>query len=481
VTKLAQDFPAPAPEQWQRLTERVLKGASADTLESETLDGLRIRPLYRPGPGPRLEARPATGSDPERPWDLRVGLGRRGAAGANSEALEHLRGGAASLLVNLDPREGGLAALDPDTLALVLDGVLLELAPVALDAGLHGPLAANALAVLAKGAPNAKLAFHLDPASFLLRHGRTPGPAAAHLSAAVQTGLRHMGAYPHAQLFMASGRVVHEAGGSEAQELGVMLASLIDWLRALEAAGLPPEQAAARIVIGLSSDAQVFLSVAKLRAARAMVARVFDQIGVSHRPVIEVRSSRRMLASRDLWTNLLRLTAAAFAAGTGGADAVVLDGFTEPLGGESDLARRQKRNIQLVLMEEAHLGRVDDPMGSSAFIESLTDDLARAGWAFMQRIEAAGGLWQASESGLISDGVMDSRERLLAEVRDGRRPVLGVTLYPDAHEQVPGVDVEPRLDESLWPEVRHDGPDSRCPALEPVRLEQVAPDTEAAQ
>ena len=221
-----------------------------------------------------MRARPGLSSDRDRPWDLRTLVDHPDPARANVLAHEALANGAASLLLRLAPSgEAGVAAGSQDDLARALDGVLLDLAPVALDAGFMGAEAANWLAVLAKGAPEAPLAFHLDPLSAFAREGRSAGPVAAHVNAAAQAGARHAGAYPRASLFLASGRFVHEAGGTEAQELGVMAAAVVAYLRALEAAGIAPAEGLKRIVLGRSADARYPVQIAKQRAARAIWAR----------------------------------------------------------------------------------------------------------------------------------------------------------------------------------------------------------------
>ncbi|MEH6665852.1 MAG: methylmalonyl-CoA mutase family protein, partial [Brevundimonas sp.] len=164
----------------------------------------------------------------------------------------------------------------------------------------------------------------------------------------------------------------------------------------------------------------------------------------------------------------LRLTAAAFAGAVGGAQAVVLDPFTAPLGGENALARRQARNTQLILMEESHLGRVADPAGGAFFFEQLTDDLARAGWARFQAIEAEGGLAAALLSGSLSEDVTKAREALIAAARDGSAPILGVSLYPAGEDPVT---IDPRPDHAVpAPDVRQAGPDDAGAPFAPVRL-----------
>jgi methylmalonyl-CoA mutase len=138
-----------------------------------------------------------------------------------------------------------------------------------------------------------------------------------------------------------------------------------------------------------------------------------------------------MLAALDPWPNLLRLTAAGFAGAVGGADAVVLDGFTRASGRPDAFARRQARNTQIVLMEEAHLGRVDDPAAGSWFLDARTRDLAEAGWAEFQRIEREGGVVASLKGGAIQMRVAASRQTLQAAFDQGAGQIIGVTKFVD--------------------------------------------------
>jgi methylmalonyl-CoA mutase len=469
---LAADFEAPSSETWRRLVEKSLKGADPSGLISRTYDEIEIAPLYPvEGAAPLRPARAASG-DPERPWDLRAAVDHPDPARANAVSLKELAGGAASLLVRLDPSAmDGAAVADQNGLARVLDGVLLDVAPVALDAGWFGPVAADALAVLAKGAPNAPLAFHMDPISAFAEAGSSPGPVEAHVAAAANTAARHAPAYPRATAFLASGRVVHEALGSEAQELAFATAAALAYAKAQVSAGLTLAEAFERIVLGLSADGTYFVQIAKLRAARLLWARLTEACGAPAPAQIEARSSRRMLAKVDPWVNMLRLTAAGFAAGVGGADAVVLEPFTRPLGFATDFARRQARNTQLILMEEASLGRVVDPAAGSAFVERLTEDLARAAWAEFQAIEAEGGLVAALRTGRLQAAVARVAEARRADVASEAAPLLGVTLHPNPDEAAVATEAVDRaaLALSLDPP-RLPGPDDACAALRPERL-----------
>jgi methylmalonyl-CoA mutase len=471
VIPLADAFPAPTREAWLKLVDKTIGGADFDaTLVRRTDDGLPIQPLYEAGTS-AAPARPARAPhDSERPWDVRTLVAHPDPARANAEARADLEGGASSVVFRLDPTgQAGVAVGSAEGLARVLGDIVLELASVAVEAGFLGPQAADWLGAAAKSSPGARLEFGLDPLGAMAQAGSSPGPIEAHLISAATVAARLAESYPKARLFLACGRVAHEAGGGEAIELGFAAASALAYAKALVRAGLSMDEAFARIGLGLAVDGDYFISIAKLRAARAIWSRIAGACGAFAPARIEARSSQRMIARRDPWTNMLRLTEAGFAAALGGADAVVLGCFTDALGLPTAFARRQSRNIQLVLMEESGLGRVLDPSGGAWCLETLTDELARAGWAAFQAIEAAGGAAAALASGHVAREVEAVRAQRQAAIAEGKIKIVGVTAYPNPGE--PGVEVEtPGAHAVQGPSPRLPGPDATCPPLTPVRL-----------
>jgi methylmalonyl-CoA mutase len=481
IIPLADDFAAPSREAWLKLVDKTLKGADVSSLTRRTDDGLPIEPLYQ-ADNAAAPARPVRGpSDGERAWDVRVLVAHPDVVRANAEVLSDLEGGASSAILRLDPTgASGVAVGSADALARLLEGVVVELASVGLDAGFLGAQAADWLSAAAKASPGARLEFNLDPLSALAQAGSSPGPIEAHVIAAANTGARLADPYPKARLFQASGRVVHEAGGGEALELGFAASAALTYAKALVRSGVTMDEAFARIALGLSIDGDYFVSIAKLRAARAIWSRIAAACGASAPAWIEARSSRRMLARKDPWTNMLRLTEAGFGGAVGGADAVVLGNFTDAIGLPTAFARRQSRNTQLVLMEEAGLGRVADPAGGAWFLETLTDQLARAGWSSFQAIESEGGLAAALASGHVGrlvDAVRDARQ---AAIREGTVKIVGVTAFPNPTEGPVAIETpEAGAFATTAPSPRLPGPDAACPALTPVRL--AGPFEEAAQ
>lgn len=471
IIPLASAFGRQHRDDWLALVDKSLKGRALESIASKTRDGITVQALYRAEDAVAAPVRAQAG-DPARPWELRTEVRHPDPSRANAEILKDLEGGGASVVLRLDPTgRNGVAIGSQADLGKALSGVLLDLAPVALDAGFSGPEAADWLAALAKNAPAAPLGLNLDPLSALAIAGASPGPIDSHVVAAATTAVRLSRAYPKAALFMASGRAAHEAGATEAQELAFAAAAGLTYAKALTRAGLAVDEAFARITLSVAVDGEYFLGVAKIRALRLVWARIVAATGASATAVIEARSSRRMLARYDAWTNLIRLAAAGFAGAVGGADIVTLGAFTDAAGLPTAFARRQARNTQLILMEESHLGRVADPAGGAWFLEALTDRLARTAWAKFQAIEAAGGLAAALTSGQIAGDIEEAAQARAGAIARRKEGLIGVSLYPALSETPSEVEAaDPAQFATAAPDPRKPGPDSQCPPLVPSRL-----------
>lgn len=458
-------FPVPTPAEWRASAEKALKDKPIESLLHLDADHLPIRPLYADATGVTPLFTPRTTDAEGRAWDLRTQVEGEDPEVVSAAVLTDLEGGAASVILS------GAVTEDAERLTRALNNVALELAAVGLDAGLNGPAAADALGAVAKGSPRAKLMLHLDPIGAYASAGGSPRAIADHVAEAAATAARHAKTYPDASLFLASGRAVHEAGGSAAQELGFTAAAAVVYLRAAIDAGLSAEQALKGVVLGVSVDAEYFDSLAKVRALRLIWASIAKAFGLETPANIEARSSRRMLAARDPWPNLLRLTAAGFAGAVGGADAVVVDAFTRASGRPDASARRQARNTQLVLMEEANLGRVDDPAAGSWFLDARTHDIADAGWTEFQRIEREGGLLASLKGGAVQHRVSTARDSLIAIYANGARQIIGVTKFVDPDVRLAPVEDAPAATSQSLTDA--------CEPLTPIRL--AAAFEEAAQ
>ena len=440
---LASDY-SPTRQAWLAAVDKVLKGKDFDkVLVSATLDDLLIQPLYTaddvataydedgfPGFYPLLRGATAA-PRVDGQWDIRTRTVHPDIKTANAQILDDLANGATSveLVLDLGAWEG-VSVRSSDDLAAALDGVLLDVAPVALQAGPHGVTAAAWLldVLAARGVSGVDAAGDLgiDPVGALVTGGQAPLDLGGAIALAdPSTRLR---------VFTASGAPACDAGASEAQEIGYILAVGVHYLRALIDAGV--SNPGAQITLEVTADVDVFATVAKIRALRHCWATILDALD---QPVDSTRivavSADRWLTEVDPWVNILRGTAATLGAVVGGADTVTLAAFDSASGLPGDLGRRLARNTQLLLQDESGIGRVLDPAGGSWYVESLTDELAAAGWKFFQRIEAAGGVLEAiDEIGADIAVVADRRD---AQIATRKRPITGVSEFPLLGEQRP--------------------------------------------
>jgi methylmalonyl-CoA mutase len=229
--------------------------------------------------------------------------------------------------------------------------------------------------------------------------------------------------------------VIHDAGGSEVQELAFVLACGIAYLRALEGAGIPLEQAQGMVYARLAADADQFLTMAKFRALRLLWARIETACGLAPKPLfIAADTAWRMLTQRDAYVNMLRAAMATFAAGLAGANAITVLPHTLALGLPDQFARRVARNTQLLLLEESNLAKVSDPAAGAGGIEALTSELCTAAWALFQETEKAGGVFAALQQGLIQGKVAATRNARAANIARRRDVLTGASEFPNLHE-----------------------------------------------
>lgn len=425
---------------WERAAAAVLRKARRmsdddpddrvwSKLTRPTLDGVGVLPL-----GTRTDlADLVTAGRPTRQgdWDIRAHLGvadTADAAAGHELLLTDLTGGVTSLWL-------GVTA-DTD-LARLLDEVLLDLAPVVLDAPADPVAAATALTTVLTDrdcAPAPGTNLGADPVSARLRGSAAEGADAEADLVTVAELARAAGTLG----VVVDATTAHELGASDGQELGYSMAVAVAYLRTLTDAGLTVDDVVALIEFRYAATDEQFPTIAKLRAARRLWARVLELCGAQPSAQRQhVVTSRPMMSRYDSHTNMIRTTIACFAAGVGGADALTVLPFDSPLGRPEALGRRVARNTSALLISESHLARVADPAGGAYAVERLTDDLAVAGWAELGRIDAAGGILAALDDGSVLARIDETVTQRESQVVRRRRPFTGLTEFPNLAETPP--------------------------------------------
>ncbi len=412
-------------------------------LDSPTYEGFPVRPLYT-----ALDERPESplpgqwpytrGADARRDvlsgWKVAEQFPLAASSGTsetNGALLLALTEGTSALVLRV-----GSAAAELDRM---LDGVYLDLVPVLLDAGEQYVAAADAVLALVADLDDeqrGRLSLDLgaDPFTAPLSGRPTVGTdevIAIARRTAGQTGVRAI---------TVDGPALHNLGASASWELAGAVAAGVSYLRLLTEAGLSVSDALRHISFRFAADDDQFMTIAKLRAARRLWARVAEVAGdgAAGAAVVHAVSSAPMMSRRDPWVNMLRTTLAAFAAGVGGADTVLVAPFDAAIPGglpgtATTFTRRMARNTQLLLLEESHLGRVLDPSAGSWFVEDLTAQLADQAWAHFQDLESRGGFVAAREH--LSEQIAAVREARADDIAHRRTALTGVNEFPNLAEK----------------------------------------------
>lgn len=428
-------FPAFDQGRWRALAEKALAGADFDqALASRTDDGLRIDPLYeRSAP-----ARAVPGADASRHGAITQRLDDPDPARANAQAREDIAQGATglSLVFEGSPNAFGFGLpATAEALSQALDGIALDKTYLRVDAHPQSrPTADWLVALLTKRRADLSklnLSFGIDPAAVFGGTGQLRMSIEA-LQASMPQSLAHFFAFGvPGVLLEADGRVFHNAGATEGQELGTMLASAVSHLRMFEEARQALIYAAPHIGFALSVDQDQFMSMAKLRAMRKLWTKAQEACSIQPSPaIIHAETSYRMMTLNDPETNILRTTIAGFAAATAGADSISILPYTIAHGLPDAFARRVARNTMLVMEGESRVDFVADPAAGAGSVEALTDALCEAAWTEFQRIETEGGVLKSLLDGRLQARIGEASEARAAAYRSGKRTLIGTTLYP---------------------------------------------------
>lgn len=452
--QLAGDFAVPTRQDWEAEVLKVLnrkrpegKELSIDQalqrLRTTTVDGVGIEPLYTESDAPLgyPGLMPFTRGTTVRAgggWDIRALHEDPDVATTHAAILEDLLKGATSVWLRVG--EGAIAVAD---LPAVLEGVQPGLAAVAVTSVDAQAEAADALVAFWRASGDAAKIWGnlgIDPLGAAAITGEP-----ADLSGIAEPVKTCMAEFPYARALIVDTLAYDNAGAGDVELLAYAVATGLEYVRALDAAGIPPAQGFGQVVFRVPASADQFSTIARLRALRRLWARIGEVLDVpeADRGAMQhAVTSWRMVTRDDPYVNLLRGTIATFAAAVGGAEIVTTLPFDTAHGLPNEFSRRMARNTQLLAAEESNLGKVTDPAGGSWYVEELTDELAVKAWDAFQAIEAAGGMAAALADGTIAAQIATVGDARAKRLATRKQPITGVSMFPLADE--PELQARPR-------------------------------------
>ena len=456
----------PSKSDWKLLASKESRGKD---LSKETFEGIRLSTVYGPDeaegihsgyPGVAPFTRgPYATMYAGRPWTIRQYAGFSTAEESNAFNRRNLAAGQKGLSGAFDlathrgydsdnPRvagDVGMAGVAIDTvedMKLLFDGIPLDKMSVSMT--MNGAvLPVMAFFIVAgeeQGVPHATLTGTIQNdilKEFAVRNTYIypPEPSMRIVSDIIAYCAAEM---PKFNSISISGYHMHEAGATAVQELAYTLADGMEYVRCAKADGLDIDDFAPRLSFFFGIGMNLFMEVAKLRAARTLWHRIMTGLGAqkdeSKRLRTHCQTSGVSLTEQDPYNNIIRTTIEALAAVLGGTQSLHTNSFDEAIALPTDFSARIARNTQLILAEESGVTSVADPLGGSFYVEALTRELEEHAWELIQEVEAHGGMTKAVAEGLPKHRIEEAAAARAAKVDTGETVIVGVNRYRLAEE-----------------------------------------------
>jgi methylmalonyl-CoA mutase len=441
-------------------------GKDVDEAVWETPEGIAVKPLYAasdlagldfldtyPGIAPYLRG-PYPTMYVNQPWTIRQYAGFSTAAESNAFYRRNLAAGQKGLSVAFDlathrgydsdhPRVAGDVGMAGVAIDSIYDmrqlfaGIPLDQMSVSMtmNGAVLPVLALYIVAAEEQGVPPEKLAGTIQNdilKEFMVRNTYIypPQPSMRIISDIFAYTSQRMPRYNSISI---SGYHIQEAGATADLELAYTLADGVEYLRAGLDAGLDVDAFAPRLSFFWAIGMNFFMEIAKMRAGRLLWARLVNQFQPKNTKSLSLRTHSQTsgwsLTAQDVYNNVVRTGVEAMAATQGHTQSLHTNALDEALALPTDFSARIARNTQLFLQQESGTTRVIDPWGGSAYVEKLTEALARRAWQHIQEVEAAGGMTKAIDEGIPKLRVEEAAARTQARIDSGRQPVIGVNKY----------------------------------------------------
>jgi methylmalonyl-CoA mutase len=465
---------------WRERAVKELKGRDPDSLTWETLEGVRVKPLYTeadtdglphmhslPGEAPFTRGVKAT-MYAGRPWTIRQYAGFSTAEESNAFYRKALAAGQQGVSVAFDlathrgydsdhPRvvgdvgKAGVAIDSVEDMKLLFDGIPLDQVSVSMTMnGAVIPVLANFIvAGEEQGHDRAVLSGTIQNdilKEFMVRNTYIypPEPSMRIISDIIGYTSDDM---PRFNSISISGYHMQEAGANLVQELAYTIADGREYVRAAIDAGMDVDRFAGRLSFFFAIGMNFFMEIAKLRAARTLWHRVMTEFGATDERSKMLRThcqtSGVSLQEQDPYNNVVRTAFEAMSAVLGGTQSLHTNSFDEAIALPTEFSSRIARNTQLILQEETGVTKVVDPLAGSYYVESLTNELIEKAWALIEEVEEMGGMTKAVASGLPKLRIEESAARRQAMIDRGEEVIVGVNKYrKDKEDPIDILDID---------------------------------------
>lgn len=324
----------------------------------------------------------------------------------------------------------------------LMDGFDVDGVEFTFDTGMTTP----AVVAMMRNHPNSftNPKFIFDPFTYIAERGRMP-LGEKKLKAIVN----ELATQKNYKTLCADGLFYHRAGATIVQELGLALATASEFLSLIDKEN--KKNAANTIFVRLAAGPLYFPEIAKFRAIRLLWGQLMKAYGFENPPELTViaETSKTNKTITDQHNNLIRTITESMSAVLGGVDQLMVHPYDVLESTPGDFSRRIARNVQYILRDESHLGKVSDPSAGSYYIENLTSSIAKEAWEYFQTIEKEGGVVQSLKNGSIQEVINRAKQDREDAVNRGKKVLVGTNYYANPEEDLPDTINPPSYTDSL--------------------------------
>lgn len=450
---LFDEFPPVSTREWEEKIKTDLNGADyREKLRWHTGEGIDPLPFYR-----REDLEKRTQSIPrpnsaDRRWEIRSPIASPTIKEANRSMREALRGGSEALFITSKLRSAhsdeafsgyGIPLQTASDFMRLFEEIPLDRTSIHFDTGLLSPAFLSMLRLRQKdSAPGSSYqdlrgSLMFDPFAGGLLRGSLPSHPE------IRDRIFPLASFCHEHMpgvrpLAIDARIYHNSGATIIQELGFALGVATEYLVMLTENGYSPDEIAGMIHFNVATGSSYFLEIAKIRALRLLWSNLigaFDGDPETSPAYIHAETSRWNKTVYEPHANLLRATTEGMSAVLAGCDALTVHPFDEPFREPGHFSQRMARNAQIIMREEAYLGKVRDPAAGSYYIEKLSHEMGRKSWQLFQEIEQRGGMHKAIDSEFVQSSVASSQHERDRAVARRKRIFVGTNQYPNPDEE----------------------------------------------
>jgi methylmalonyl-CoA mutase N-terminal domain/subunit len=228
-----------------------------------------------------------------------------------------------------------------------------------------------------------------------------------------------------------SGYHIREAGSTAIQELAFTLRDGLEYVEWGMRRGLALDEFVPQLSFFFNAHNDFFEEIAKYRAARriwhkAMVERYKSRNPRSWALRFHTQTAGCSLTAQQPYNNVVRTAIQALAAVLGGTQSLHTNSLDEAWALPTEFAATIALRTQQIIAHETGVTNTVDPLGGSYFVETLTNEVERGAWDYIEKIDALGGMVAAIERGYPQREISEASYRYQVEVDKKEKIIVGV-------------------------------------------------------